>query len=111
MPSRVICPACGKLNRVSDHAAAGSAVVCLACGARIPASLLVAEPAPATVHASPAPDIEEDDIQYVTDVPAPASVTAPSNRPKPSRTPVAKVAIVAAASLLVGGVIGASAML
>ena len=35
MPMTVICPACGKLNRIQDNAPVGETILCLGCGGRV----------------------------------------------------------------------------
>jgi hypothetical protein len=94
MQNRVICPACGKSNRLSDEGI-GGAIVCLACGYRI-------------VVEADAPEVTDADV---TDVPVVAGqadfVRSAATRPRrmPARSSsVGKIVGVGIVCLLVGAI-------
>src|SRR5688572_8266605 len=125
MSTRVICPACGKLNRLPDDVTPDTTMVCLACGVRIPPQEVEAQ-LPTDAGESPSAAARADGDADTTEIPATPPPPAPTSRPRPApagqaggaaspraaRPPRSgrRTALVAAACLLLGAAGGSLAM-
>src|SRR5688572_28392515 len=102
MNNRVICPACGKSNRLPDDFA-GATVVCLACGKRFAVNLAPAEAAEAEPGEQAQADVvaaSDPDAIDMSDAAAPATATRKTRRAAAAdrdTNPVARTVVVAAA--------------
>jgi hypothetical protein len=123
MPMTVICPACGKLNRIQDNTAIGETIVCLACGGRI---RVESEDLPPALSESAEPAAEYGPTDDTTEVPfSEADVEASAARDahvaaaqrrsraisgkRPGRA-MRTAVVTGAACLLLGGLIGVLVM-
>src|SRR5688572_12835054 len=111
MTNRVICPACGKSNRLPEEFA-GETIVCLACGKRFAVSLTPAEDAEAASQNEPLVEAEmprDPDTIDMSDASPPFPTRRAARRvggALRSTSPVSRTVLVAAGCLLLGAVVG-----